>query len=110
MFYKVKISIFVYNLNFMQASLFGQEESVITGETPKFKHSYIAPCTFLGTLQGHDLYHSILKDGTPMLIDRYADDAFKFNGEDARIVEVKYDDDSFLGAALRIAKNLKLKI
>lgn len=95
----------------MQTSLFGgEEELVITGETPKFKHSYIAPCTFLGTLQGHDLYHSILKNGIPMIIERYADEPFKFNGEDARIVEVMYDDDSFLGAALTIAKTLKLKI
>ena len=94
----------------MQQNLFGEETPIIVGEAPKFQHSYIAPCTFLGTLQGHDLYHSILKDGTPMLLERYADDPFKFNGENARIVAVKYDDDSFLGFALQKAKSLKLKV
>jgi hypothetical protein len=93
----------------MQQELFNTD-SLPVGEVPIFQHSYIAPCTFLGTLQGHDLYHSLLKDGTPILIERYSDETFKFNGEDARIVAIKYDDDSFLGEALNRAKKLKLKV
>jgi hypothetical protein len=94
----------------MQQQLFTEESPIVIKVKPKFKHSYIAPCTFLGTLQGHDLYHSILKDSTPMLLERYGDGHFEFNGENSRIVSVKYDDDTFLGFALQRAKNLKLKV
>jgi hypothetical protein len=80
--------------------------------SPFFEHSYCAPCTFLGTFQNMDLYHSVLGNNKPMLIERYSSEPFKFNGEDAKTVYEKCvpDENSALGEAWRRANNLKLKL
>ena len=91
-------------------TLFDKDELEIG--LPIFAHSYIKPCTFLGTFNGKDLYHSILGDGEPMLIERYSSEPFKFTGEGAAVVNRCYamDDESPLGEAYRRAKKMKLKL
>jgi len=80
--------------------------------TPIFEHSYVKPCTFLGTFKGSDLYHSVLHDGTPMLIKRDGNEPFKFIGESAKTVVRCYlmDNELPLSEAYRRAEKLKLKL
>ena len=78
---------------------------------PIFEHSYVKPCTFLGTFEGKDLYHSVLGGGEPMLIERYNNGAFEFNGESARtVVRCYLMDESPLSIAYRRAEKMKLKL
>lgn len=97
--------------NIIQSKLFGDAPSKIERvRKPKFKHSYISDCTFLGTYKGHDLYHSILSNGTPMLLERYDSDTFKFNGEEAKKVKESLDKGCYLFEAYERAKLNGLKL
>jgi hypothetical protein len=93
----------------VQATLFGDTPSKVERvKKPKFRHYYFCDSTFLGTYKGHDLYHSILNNGTPMLLDRYDDDTFKFHGEEAS--KIKEFDGTFLSEAYKRAKLNGLKL
>lgn len=50
---------------------------------PIFHHQYISECTFLGSFNGHDLYHSILSNGKIMLIDRYNNGTYCFEATES---------------------------
>lgn len=94
----------------VQTTLFGDTPSKVERvKKPKFKHYYFCDSTFLGTYKGHDLYHSILNDGTPMLLDRYDSDTFKFNGEEANKVK-EMGKGSYLFEAYERAKLNGLKL
>ena len=92
-----------------QPSLFGDVPSKIERvKKPKLRHYYFCDSTFLGTYKGHDLYHSILTNGTPMLLDRYGNGSFEFNGEEAS--KIKEFDGTFLSEAYQRAKLNGLKL
>ena len=94
----------------MQSKLFGDAPSKIERvKKPKFKHYYFRDSTFLGTYKGHDLYHSVLDNGTPMLLERYSSDTFKFNGEEANKVK-DMEKGSYLFEAYERAKLNGLKL
>lgn len=79
---------------------------------PMFEHSYIAPCTFLGSFNGKDLYHAILKHGDIMLIERNSSKYLDFYAEEAKNASTYYlhdvEKDSWLGEAYR--RSLKLNL
>jgi hypothetical protein len=94
----------------IQSQLFGDAPSKIERvKKPKFKHSYISECTFLGTFKGRDLYHSILTSGIPMLLERYNNGSFEFNGEEAKKVK-DMGKGSYLFEAYERSKQNGLKL
>ena len=96
--------------NTIAPTLFGTDAFEVG--TPIFEHSYVKPCTFLGTFEDKDLYHCVLHDGTPMLIERSGNGSFEFIGESAKTVVRCYlmDNELPLGEAYRRAEKLKLKL
>jgi len=95
----------------IQAKLFGDAPLKIERvRKPKFSHYYFCDSTFLGTYKGHDLYHSVLNNGTVMLLDRYSNGSFEFNGEEAKKVKETLDKGCYLYEAYERAKSNKLKL
>ncbi len=92
----------IWRIEFFVVSLFIME--------PKFIHSYPYECTFLGTFNNCDLYHSVTFEG-PMLISRYGNGGLQFTGENCICAKGdEHDEASSIGEAFRRAKSKLLKL